>query len=96
MVASEDLIVSGASVHAVRTRKEPHAFAQKAVGPLQLCDVLGRRRSSVQPIDHLLAQCRLPLRGERELDKSAGERHRRRLAACDQEEQHLVGDFGVT
>ncbi len=62
----------------------------------QLCDVLGRRRSSVQPFDNLLAQSRLPLRGERELGERTGERHRGRLAACNKEEQHLVDDFGFS
>src|SRR6185312_6207390 len=47
VVTSDDLIVAGAPVHPVGTRKEAHAFPQEAVGPFQLRDVVGCRRSSV-------------------------------------------------
>jgi hypothetical protein len=60
VVTSNDLVVAGAAVHPVGTRKKAHAFMQKAVRPLQLPDLVGTRRSSVQPLGDLFAQLRLP------------------------------------
>src|SRR6478672_6716202 len=43
VVPSNDLVVAGAAVHPIGTRKKAHAFMQKAVCPLQLPDLVGTR-----------------------------------------------------